>query len=106
MEHQWNETDKGKPKYSGKNLSHFVHHKSHMERSGIEPWPPRWEASHILLMTDGLHVLLHGLIHRSFIYSYTNPFVNFIYRSAANWLCYVVITYLTLNSFFSLYTIC
>jgi hypothetical protein len=24
---------------------HFVHHKSHMIRSGLEPGPPRWEAS-------------------------------------------------------------
>jgi hypothetical protein len=33
MEHRCNEIDKGKPKYSGKNLSQcdFVHHKSHME---------------------------------------------------------------------------
>jgi hypothetical protein len=33
MEHRWNETDRGKPKYSGKNLAqcHFVHHKSHMD---------------------------------------------------------------------------
>jgi hypothetical protein len=39
MEHRWNETDRGKPKYSGKNMSqcHFVHHKSHMDRPGIEP---------------------------------------------------------------------
>jgi hypothetical protein len=30
MEHRWNETDRGKPKYWGKNLSqyHFVRHKS------------------------------------------------------------------------------
>jgi hypothetical protein len=43
MEHRWNETDKGKPKYSEKNLSqcHFVHHKLHMDRPGIEPGPPR-----------------------------------------------------------------
>jgi hypothetical protein len=32
MEQRWNEIDRGKPKYSEKNLSqcHFVHHKSHM----------------------------------------------------------------------------
>jgi hypothetical protein len=32
MEHQWNEIDRGKPKYWRKKLSqcHFVHHKSHM----------------------------------------------------------------------------
>jgi hypothetical protein len=35
MEHRWNEIDRGKPKYSEKNLSqcHFVYHKSHMD------WP-------------------------------------------------------------------
>jgi hypothetical protein len=35
MEHRWNETDRGKPKNSGKNLSqsHFVHHKSHIPGS-------------------------------------------------------------------------
>jgi hypothetical protein len=46
MEHQWNETDRGRPKYSGKNLSqcHFANHKSHVDWPGIEPGPPGWEA--------------------------------------------------------------
>jgi hypothetical protein len=28
----------------GENLPqrHFVHHKFHMTRPGLEPWPPRW----------------------------------------------------------------
>jgi hypothetical protein len=43
MEHRWNEIDMGKSKYSGKNLPqyHFVHHKSHTDRPGIETGPPR-----------------------------------------------------------------
>jgi hypothetical protein len=38
MEHRLNEIDRGKQKYSGKNLSqcHFVQHKSHVDLSGIE----------------------------------------------------------------------
>jgi hypothetical protein len=33
MEYRWNEIDRGKPKYSGRNLSQFlfVHHKFHMD---------------------------------------------------------------------------
>jgi hypothetical protein len=42
VEYWWNDTDRGKPKYLEKNLSHchFVLHKSHTERPGIEPGPP------------------------------------------------------------------
>jgi hypothetical protein len=42
-EHWWNDTDKGKLKYSDKNPSqcHAVHHKSHMAWLGIQPGPPR-----------------------------------------------------------------
>jgi hypothetical protein len=38
MEHQWNENDRGKEKYSGKNVSqcNFVNHKYHMDWIGIE----------------------------------------------------------------------
>jgi hypothetical protein len=46
MEHWWDEIDRGKPKYSEKNLSqcHFVRHKSHTDGPGIEPGPPWWDA--------------------------------------------------------------
>jgi hypothetical protein len=46
MEHRWNETDMGNPKYSWKNLSHchFVHHKSYTDWFGMEPEHPRWKA--------------------------------------------------------------
>jgi hypothetical protein len=37
----------GETEALGENLHrrHFVHHKSHMTRPGLEPGPPRWEAS-------------------------------------------------------------
>jgi hypothetical protein len=46
MEHWWNDTDRGKPKYREKNLSHChcVHHISHMDWPGIERGTPWWEA--------------------------------------------------------------
>jgi len=47
MEHWWNDTVRGKPKNSEKNLSQcqIVHHKSHMDWSGIDPGTPSREAS-------------------------------------------------------------
>jgi hypothetical protein len=46
MQNWWHEIDRGKPKYLVKKLSqcHFVHHKSHVDRPGIETGSPRWEA--------------------------------------------------------------
>jgi hypothetical protein len=41
----WNDWQ-GKPKCSQETCScRFVHHKSHMTWSGLEPGPPRWKAS-------------------------------------------------------------
>jgi hypothetical protein len=36
----------------GENLfqRHFAHHKSHLSRSVLEPGPPRWEASDVMLL--------------------------------------------------------
>jgi hypothetical protein len=58
MEHRWNETDRGKPKYSEKNLSqcHSVHHKSHMDWHGIETGPPQFEGMYCISF-QGLRLL-------------------------------------------------
>lgn len=42
MEHRWNHTEWGRPRYWGKNLSqcHFVLHKSDIEWPGIKPGSP------------------------------------------------------------------
>jgi hypothetical protein len=46
MQHWSDDTDRERPVYAGKNLSHchVVHHKSYMDWSVSEPWPPRREA--------------------------------------------------------------
>jgi hypothetical protein len=43
MEHWWNDTDSGKPKYSDKYLPQYdtVHHKSYIDGPGIELGPPQ-----------------------------------------------------------------
>jgi hypothetical protein len=45
MEQQWNYTDRGKPKYSERNLfrCYFVLNKAKMDWSGIKLGPPRRE---------------------------------------------------------------
>jgi len=51
QETPWIVTDRGKPKYSERNLCqcHFVHQKSHTKMCGIETGPPRWRAWTMLL---------------------------------------------------------
>jgi hypothetical protein len=46
VEHWWNDTERGKPKYTEKNLSqcHFIHHKFHVDWPGIELDTPRQKA--------------------------------------------------------------
>jgi len=41
-----------------------------------------------LMGCHGIHVLLHSVFHWSLLYFYSRPSINFIYGSAAIWLCY------------------
>jgi hypothetical protein len=52
MKRLWNDTDKGKAKYSDKSLSqcHFVHDKYQMDRSGIQLGPASWQKREVLLI--------------------------------------------------------
>jgi hypothetical protein len=44
--------------------------------------------AHYLMCCHGIHVLLHSVFHWSLLYFYSKPSINFIYGSAAIWLCY------------------
>jgi hypothetical protein len=59
-----------------------------------------WCASHMTGRRN-LLTLLYGLIHCLFLFSYTQPFLNFMRRSAAIWLYYVAFFCSMLNCFFS-----
>jgi len=47
MEHWWNDTDKGKARHLAKNLipCQLSTKNLNIDWPGIEPGPPRWEAS-------------------------------------------------------------
>jgi hypothetical protein len=47
IEHRWNEIDRGKPKYSGKNLSQCTLSTTNPTWTDpIKPGPPRWKAGY------------------------------------------------------------
>jgi hypothetical protein len=65
----------GETEVLGENLPQrqFIHHKSHMTRSGFEPGPPRWEASdQSLELWRGL-TTINTNISKSDTYFYAQP---------------------------------
>ena len=57
MEPWWNDTERGKPKYSDKTLyqCHFIHHKSQKDWPGLEPG----------LLRTATNCLSHGMASTS-----------------------------------------
>jgi hypothetical protein len=47
---------------------HFVHHKIHMTRPGIEPGPPLWEASDKRLVMEALEKPILTLAKQPVVY--------------------------------------
>ena len=64
MEHRWNEIDRAKPKYSGKNLSqcHFVHHKSHMDWTRVSAGRCRRLTAWAMAQLWVVHVIITTLL--------------------------------------------
>jgi hypothetical protein len=49
--------------------SHFAHHKSHMTWPELEPGPPRWEASDLLMDDFQPRVIKSGLTYHSWVFN-------------------------------------